>query len=99
MLVYHFRRVPEFEVFPYVGQNIKIAYSTKSFKKKGKIPVKKSVKAWFNEIKDFPAANISPFQFIEKPVIGHYTQLAWAESYKVVSFLKLSLFALNNFIN
>ena len=79
-----YRRIPSFNEPPYVGQNIKLKYSTKTFDDYPAIPIEKSVNAWFGEIKDFPASSREPFMFTKKPVIGHYTQLVWADTYKVI---------------
>jgi len=37
--------------------------------------------AWYNEVAKFSSSNIKPFKFVEET--GHYTQLAWADTYKV----------------
>ncbi len=37
--------------------------------------------AWYNEVAKFSSGSISPFKFEE--ATGHYTQLAWADTYKV----------------
>ena len=54
------------------------------------IPIKKAVDAWFAEKKNFDKVSksdkdekISSFKFISYPVIGHYSQLVWAQTYKV----------------
>ena len=80
------RMAPGFENAPYVGQNIKQQYSTK---RKTPIPIKKAVENWFKEKNYFKSEWLSPFQFQSNPVIGHYTQLAWANTYKVVKIIKV----------
>ena len=67
-----------------VGQNIKRQYSTK---KNTDLPIKKAVDAWFKEKNNFDHIKrddkVSSFVFQASPVIGHYTQLVWAETHKV----------------
>ena len=42
------------------------------------------VQAWYDEVKDWPAANVGSFSSVGATgVIGHYTQVIWAESKKV----------------
>ena len=44
----------------------------------------KKTQAWYDEVKDFPAANVGAFSSAGATgVIGHYTQVVWAESQKV----------------
>lgn len=45
-------------------------------------PFTKFVNDWFNEIKDFNG-NVGNFQSNGGPVTGHFTQVAWAESYLI----------------
>ena len=77
-----FRECPGFKD---VGQNIKMNWSTK---KDTPLKIKKAVDAWYKEINNFNkiarADRVSDFQFQESPVIGHYTQLVWADTYKVI---------------
>ena len=76
------RKVPGFDV---VGQNIKRQYSTKPHTD---LPIKKAVDAWFKEKNNFDkiprADKVSNFVFQASPAIGHYTQLVWADTYKVI---------------
>ena len=69
-----------------VGQNIKMQYSTKKSKPLSKA-IKKAVKAWYKEKKDFDpkwrTSKDGGFEFKSYPVIGHYTQVVWADTYKV----------------
>ena len=68
-----------------VGQNIKMNWSTK---KDTPLKIEKAVNSWYKEKKDFDEMpnddRVSNFQFQEYPAIGHYTQLVWADTYKVV---------------
>eukprot|EP00828_Plagiopyla_frontata_P040220 TRINITY_DN538_c0_g1_i2.p1 TRINITY_DN538_c0_g1~~TRINITY_DN538_c0_g1_i2.p1 ORF type:complete len:1831 (+),score=273.59 TRINITY_DN538_c0_g1_i2:3-5495(+) len=41
------------------------------------------VKAWFDEVANFSNSSINPFVYQSTPVIGHYTQVAWAGSDRV----------------
>ena len=61
-----------------MGQNLYIGMSSK---KAEDTPVDKAVMAWYNEVLKFNVANIDPFKFVEET--GHYTQLAWGDTYKV----------------
>merc|ERR1719322_1601094 len=67
-----------------VGQNIKMNWSTK---KDTPLKIEKAVNSWYKEKKDFDEMpnddRVSNFQFQEYPAIGHYTQLVWADTYKV----------------
>ena len=75
------RATPEFE---HVGQNI---YLQKISRKVPGIKVKKAVKKWFDEYKDFDQSQISPFDFT--PETGHFSQVAWAETTEVYLIIKL----------
>ena len=70
--------------FSDVGQNIKMNWSTK---KDTPLKIEKAVNSWYKEKKDFDEMpnddRVSNFQFQEYPAIGHYTQLVWADTYKV----------------
>ena len=61
-----------------VGQNMYVGMSTA---KSEETPVEKAVMAWYNEVLKFTASNLDPFKFAEET--GHYTQLAWGDTYKV----------------
>ena len=61
----------------------------KTSKKEETTPVDKAVMAWYNEVLSFNVANIEPFKFVEET--GHYTQLAWADTYKVIPLCALSV--------
>jgi uncharacterized membrane protein YfbV (UPF0208 family) len=61
-----------------VGQNMYVTMSTSHTEE---TPVEKAVMAWFNEVLKFHADSINPFKFAEET--GHYTQLAWGDTYKV----------------
>ena len=69
-----------------VGQNIKMQYSTKKNKPLSKA-IKKAVKKWYAEKKDFDpkwrTSKNGGFEFQSSPIIGHYTQVVWADTYKV----------------
>jgi len=69
--------------FQYRGQNVgeNIAYRGFTGASKGS-PFTEFVNNWFNEIKDYNG-NVGNFQNNGGPVIGHFTQVAWAESYLV----------------
>jgi len=42
------------------------------------------VQSWYDEVKDWPAANVGSFSSVGATgVIGHYTQVVWAETKKV----------------
>ena len=44
----------------------------------------KKTQSWYDEVKDFPAANVAAFSSNGATgVIGHYTQVVWAESQKI----------------
>ena len=49
--------------------------------------VKKAVKKWYGEKKNFDTkwrtSKNGGFEFQSNPVIGHYTQVVWADTYKV----------------
>ena len=61
-------------------------YSTKKNKPLSKA-IKKAVKKWYAEKKDFDpkwrTSKNGGFEFQSSPVIGHYTQVVWADTYKV----------------
>ncbi len=80
---YFYRLIPTYSS---VGQNLYIGFSTK---KTEDCPVEKAVMAWYNEVLKFSVANLDPFIFVE--ATGHYTQLAWGDTYKVPIILNLSL--------
>ena len=52
------------------------------------LKIEKAVEAWYKEKNAFDAIarsdKVSDFVFQESPAIGHYTQLVWAETYKVI---------------
>ena len=60
-----------------------------STKKDTPLKIEKAVNSWYKEKKDFDEMpnddRVSNFQFQEYPAIGHYTQLVWADTYKVVN--------------
>lgn len=64
----------------YVGQNV-YQTSTTGTGPNGQQDWKAAVQAWYNEVKDFDRNNIKPFQFTSST--GHYTQVVWANTYKV----------------
>ena len=72
--------------FDGVGQNIRMQYSTKKNKPLSKA-IKKAVKKWYGEKKNFDTkwrtSKNGGFEFQSYPVIGHYTQVVWANTYKV----------------
>ena len=70
-----FRVIPTYE---HVGQNLYVGMGTA---KAEDTPVEKAVMAWYNEVLKFSVANLDPFKFIEET--GHYTQLAWGDTFKV----------------
>ena len=44
----------------------------------------KKIQDWYDEVKDWPAANVGAFSPAGATgVIGHYTQLVWAETKRV----------------
>ena len=61
-------------------------YSTKKNKPLSKA-IKKAVKKWYAEKKDFDpkwrTSKNGGFEFQSSPVIGHYTQVVWADTCKV----------------
>ena len=61
-------------------------YSTKKNKPLSKT-IKKAVKKWYGEKKKFDTkwrtSKNGGFEFQSYPVIGHYTQVVWADTYKV----------------
>ncbi|GFG39604.1 hypothetical protein Cfor_02878, partial [Coptotermes formosanus] len=63
-----------------VGQN---AYqsSSQGTSPNGQSDWRAAVLAWYNEVKDFNRNDISPFKFTYST--GHYTQVVWADTYKV----------------
>ena len=61
-----------------MGQNLYVGMSSK---KDETTPVDKAVMAWYNEVLKFNAGNVDPFKFVEET--GHYTQLAWGDTFKV----------------
>ena len=76
--------------FKHVGQN----YASKSHTANlGNKFLLKMVQDLYDEVQDFPARNIQPFD-MDKGVpwdykedkhkkVGHYTQMVWAETYKI----------------
>ena len=77
--IYYFSRL--IPTYSSVGQNLYIGFSTK---KTEDCPVEKAVMAWYNEVLKFSVANLDPFIFVE--ATGHYTQLAWGDTYKVATY-------------
>jgi len=75
---YFYRLIPTYSS---VGQNLYIGFSTK---KTEDCPVEKAVMAWYNEVLKFSVSNLDPFIFVE--ATGHYTQLAWGDTYKVPTY-------------
>ena len=76
------RTTPEFD---HTGQNIGMYRSTsQNF---GGLDaaehIKQTIQQWYDEVKDFSPNNISPFQYQDRPPIGHYTQVAWAKTHRV----------------
>ena len=64
-------------------------YSTKE---KKILKIEKAVESWYKEKKNFDQIarddKVSNFKFQASPVIGHYTQLVWADTYKVIDLIR-----------
>jgi len=67
-----------------VGQNMALRWSSK-YEKKNDVEdeLPNFVQRWYDEVKDFDSNNIDPFKFTWHPVIGHYTQVVWADSEEI----------------
>uniref|UniRef100_A0A1V1FKT6 Putative Venom allergen 1 n=1 Tax=Reticulitermes speratus TaxID=60591 RepID=A0A1V1FKT6_9NEOP len=63
-----------------VGQNA-YKFSSPDSSPNGQQDWKSAVQAWYNEVKVFNRNDISPFKFSLST--GHYTQVVWADTYKV----------------
>ncbi|XP_031786448.1 uncharacterized protein LOC100680164 [Nasonia vitripennis] len=70
------RDVPRFKV----GQNIAYKGTTGSV---SSINVLTMVNTWYNEVKDFNKNEVKSFNNGNGPMIGHYTQMLWANSTKL----------------
>ncbi|KAK4291427.1 hypothetical protein Pmani_035743 [Petrolisthes manimaculis] len=68
------RRVGRFAV----GQNLFISFQS-NFDRR--VQWGRAIKAWYDEVQDFPNDNIMQFQF--SAPVGHYTQLMWWSSDKI----------------
>ena len=71
--------------FPFVGQNVAYIITTSSGQSKTNRNYDKLVKAWYDEVVDFPKSSVSAFNSKSpsgRP-IGHYTALVWGETTKV----------------
>ena len=65
----------------HVGQNMADSWNSQDNMDWG---LSTKVQAWYDEVKDWPAANVGSFSSVGATgVIGHYTQVIWAESKKV----------------
>ncbi|XP_057380131.1 mucin-2-like [Daphnia carinata] len=64
-----------------VGQNIYVGGS--SADNLGTSSWEKAVTAWYDEVDDMTSAYVTNFPASPPKVIGHYTQLVWANSYTV----------------
>jgi len=42
-----------------------------------------AITSWYSEVKDMTPAYVTSFPSLSSPVIGHYTQLVWADTYLV----------------
>lgn len=69
------RKVQRFKV----GQNLYIMTSPDKVKK---VDLKTAIQSWYNEVNDFNKNDVNSFKSTSKsqPIIGHYTQLVWANS-------------------
>lgn len=65
--------------FAFVGQNI---YMGMSSQKDNSAEWRKATQSWYDEVKDFRSSQVSKFPN-GGPVIGHFTQVIWAETSKV----------------
>jgi hypothetical protein len=75
--VKHLQNVPEY----YVGQNL--AKGSARSKTEGP-DYAKHIKLWYDEVKDWPGANVGRFSNSGATgMVGHYTQLAWGSSKEV----------------
>jgi hypothetical protein len=65
-----------------VGENIYLSGASGKF---ADMDFKSAISAWFNEIKNVETANIDKFTqpVSSKGTIGHFTQLAWANSFQI----------------
>ena len=62
----------------YIGQNMADSWSSRNNMYWG---LGKKVQNWYDEVKDWPAANVGAFsQAGATGITGHYTQVVWAET-------------------
>jgi hypothetical protein len=65
----------------YVGQNMADSWSSANNPDKN---VKSSVQRWYDEVYNWPSANIGSFTSSgANGTVGHYTQVIWAETQSV----------------
>merc|ERR1711950_127592 len=62
----------------HIGQNVADSWNSVDNMDWG---LSTKVQSWYDEVKDWPAANVGSFSSVG--VIGHYTQVVWAETKKV----------------
>nr|CAH0100864.1 unnamed protein product [Daphnia galeata] len=63
-----------------VGQNIAIQFSTVEMKKSNWTSM---IQSWYDEVKIVSSSYVSSFPSNPTGVIGHYTQMLWAKTFKI----------------
>ncbi|EFX62063.1 hypothetical protein DAPPUDRAFT_310405 [Daphnia pulex] len=63
-----------------VGQNLAIQFSTVEMKKSNWTSM---IQSWYDEVKTMPASYVASFPSSPTVVIGHYTQMVWAKTFKI----------------
>jgi hypothetical protein len=62
-----------------VGENLYESMSSLNYQT---IDWTRAINSWWNEIKDYEG-NVAKFQSTSGPMVGHFTQVAWANSYQI----------------
>ncbi|XP_046439412.1 venom allergen 5-like [Daphnia pulex] len=63
-----------------VGQNLAIQFSTVEMKKSNWTSM---IQSWYDEVKTMSASYVASFPSKPTGVIGHYTQMVWAKTFKI----------------